>query len=358
MPALRSTKALLRPLRLRRQSKPPRLLPKRTEKARAVALTTEGIAVVSGLTTLTSSPSTKRVPVTGRLKRYIPGAIFVAPAVVLFFMFVAYPLVRGVYLSFFRWAGYGNPVFIGARNYQSLLEDPIFRRALVVTLSYTVVASVLQTVVPMFIAILLMQRWRGGTIFRTLIFVPAVVSLTITGLLWQLALQPDGGIVNQMLGDIGLRSLQGQWLASTTAVVPVIILVSLWQSLGFYMLIFYAGLQNIDPALYESGRMDGANAWQLVRYVTIPLLRPVTVIVVTLNIINGLKVFDLIFAMTSGGPGHASESLGTYLYGLAFGSANGATAAFGYANAIGVVIMVGAAAAMLFQARFRAGRAQ
>jgi len=277
----------------------------------------------------------------------LTGLVFAAPALALFATFVAYPLLRGLYLSFYRWAGYGDPLFVGLDNYRGLASDPIFRRAVIVTAVYTVASTVLQTLIPMAVAILLAQRWRGGVVFRTMIFIPAVVSLTVTGLLWQLALQPNGGFVNELLDSAGLSSWSMVWLGDRNTVVPVIIAVSLWQSLGFFMLIFYAGLQNIDPTLYESGRIDGAGPWRLIRFITIPMLKPVTAIVVTLNLINGLKVYDLIYALTNGGPANSSQSLGTYLYALAFGSINGASAAFGYANAIGVIIMISAAAVLL-----------
>jgi ABC-type sugar transport system permease subunit len=126
-----------------------------------------------------------------------------------------------------------------------------------------------------------------------------------------------------------------------------LIVVSLWQSLGFFLVIYYAGLQGLDQEMYEAARVDGASGLRLTRYITIPALRSVTTLVISLNLINGLKVFDLIYAMTAGGPGTASQSLGVYLYKLAFGSENGASAAFGYADAIGVVMMVAAAALFL-----------
>jgi ABC-type sugar transport system permease subunit len=273
---------------------------------------------------------------------------FVLPALILFAAFVAYPLASGLYYSLFRWPGYGTPQYIGLQNFINLATDPDFLMALRVTLIYTVCATVLQTIVPMLIAILFMQKWRGGAILRTVIFVPSVISLTITGLLWQLALQSNGGLIDTLFSDVGMGWAAKPWLASSSLVVPVVIAVSLWQSLGFYLLIYYAGLQSVDPQLYEAARVDGASGLALMRHITIPSLRAVTTLVVSLNLINGLKVFDLIYAMTSGGPGNASQSLGVYLYQLAFGSENGGSPAFGYADAIGVVMMF--AAALLFLA--------
>jgi ABC-type sugar transport system permease subunit len=289
-------------------------------------------------------------------KGYLPGLLFILPAVILFLAFVAYPLISSLYFSLYRWAGYGIPQFIGFDNFVALSQDPDFQSAVVVTAVYTVATTVLQTIIPMLVAILFMQRWKGGAVLRTMIFIPSVVSLTITGLLWQLVLQPDGGLLDVLLKAVGLGALSRPWLADSTAVVPVLIMVSLWQSLGFFLVIYYAGLQGVDPELYEAARVDGASGWRLTWNITIPSLRAVTALVVSLNLINGLKVFDLIYAMTSGGPGTASQSLGVYLYKLAFGSENGASAAFGYADAIGVVMMVAAAVGFLLVSALRRGR--
>jgi ABC-type sugar transport system permease subunit len=192
----------------------------------------------------------------------------------------------------------------------------------------------------MAVAILLAAGWRGGIVFRTLLFLPAVISLTVSAILWDLVLSPQFGPVNQTLSSVGLGALARPWLSDTATVLPAILLVSLWQSTGLYMLIFYAGLQGIDQTLYESAKIDGAAKWQEVWYVTVPMLRPMIAVVVTLNVIHGLKVFDLMYVMTGGGPVHASETMATYLYALTFGSAAGGVPDFGYADAIGLVIFV------------------
>ena len=268
------------------------------------------------------------------------GYLFVLPALAFFLLFIAYPVVRSIYLSLTEWPGFGPTTFTGLANYTRLLQDPVFLTALRVTLTYTVVATILQTAVPMAIAILLKAGWHGGVIFRTLLFVPAVVSLTVSGIVWDLVLSPQGGPLDLLLSGIGLKSLSLAWLSDTATALPAILLVSLWQATGVYMLIFYAGLQGIDETLYESARIDGANRWQEVRHLTVPLLRPMIGVVVTLNVIHGLKVFDLMFVMTGGGPDHATETLATYLYGLSFGSATGGLPEFGYSAAIGFVIFV------------------
>jgi ABC-type sugar transport system permease subunit len=278
------------------------------------------------------------------------GYLFVLPTLVLFVVFVGWPILHSVYLSTTTWSGFGLPRFTGLANYVRLAGDPVFRTALWITVWFTAVTTVLQTVLPMLVAILVNAGWRrAGTVFRTILFLPGIISLVVTGVLWQLIYDPNLGTLNRFLSDIGLAAWQQQWLGDSSVVVPAIVVVSLWQSLGLYMLIFFAGLQGIDPTLYEAARVDGANARQRLRHVTVPQLRTVTAVVVALNLINGFKTFDIVYVMTAGGPNHASEVLGTYLYSLAFGSLSGSVPQIGYATAISIVVMLLCLAAALVQ---------
>jgi ABC-type sugar transport system permease subunit len=269
------------------------------------------------------------------------GYWFILPCVALFGLFIGYPLIRSIYLSFTDWPGFGPEKFVGFRNFTAMFHDQVFRTALTNTIVFTAATTIVATVLAMVLAAVLTHRWRGGTIFRVAIFVPALLSLVVSGTLWGLIYEPDFGILDSALKSVGLHSLAISWLSDSATVVPALIVVSIWQSLGFFMLIFYAALQDIDPELYESARLDGASVISQFRYVTVPMLRSVTSIVITLNLINGLKVFDLIYVMTGGGPNNASETLATYLYSLAFGGqVAGAIPAIGYATAIGVMILI------------------
>jgi ABC-type sugar transport system permease subunit len=169
---------------------------------------------------------------------------------------------------------------------------------------------------------------------------PAIISLAVSGLLWTIIYDPMNGILNTMLKDVGLGGLTQLWLADPNTALPAIIVVSIWQSLGFYLVIFFAGLQGIPPEMHEAAAIDGAGAWQRFRNVTIPLLAPVITVVVVLNTINGIKAFDQIWVMTAGGPMHSSDTLGTYLYSSAFGAYGSANPELGYASTIGVVILL------------------
>ncbi len=284
-----------------------------------------------------------------RSERWV-GYGFVLPIVGFFVAFVGWPICRSVYLSMTSWSGFGPVAFTGLHNYSRLASDPVFRKALVITLVFTAVTTVLQTVLPLLVAVLINAGWRrSGVFFRTVLFIPGVVSLVVTGVLWQLIYDPNLGTLNRLLADIGLSSWQQQWLGDPHLVVPALLVVSLWQSLGLYMLIFFAGLQGIDPTLYEAARVDGANSWQRLRNVTVPMLRRITGVVVALNLINGFKTFDLVWVMTKGGPDHHSEVLGTYLYSLAFGTLSGSVPQVGYATAISIVVMAGCMIAVIVQ---------
>jgi ABC-type sugar transport system permease subunit len=285
------------------------------------------------------------------VRRHPVGYLFIAPIVIFFAVFVGYPFLRSFYLSLTNWSGLGSPAFVGLRNFQVMADDPAFWKSLVNTFVFTGATTVLQTALPLLLAVLLNKGWRAGVLFRTLIFIPAVISLVVTGVLWQLIYEPNFGTLNQMLRAVGLGAVAHPWLADPHTVLPALIVVSLWQSIGLFTLIYLAGLQGINPALYEAASLDGASPRQQFFHITVPMLRTVSGVVIVLNLINGFKTFDLIYVMTGGGPNRASEVLGTYLYGLAFGSTAGAVPALGYATAISMVIFVLCLSATIVQLR-------
>lgn len=304
----------------------------------------------------TTEPQLRRGRRSGRRygTAHLAGWLFVLPALAGFIVFVVYPVIRLFYLSLTRSGGFGATSFVGLGNYRLMTQDPVFLEALRNTLIFMAVTTVLQTVIPLALALLI---WRGprrsGIAYRTLIFLPAAISLTVAGLIWQLGLTPVFGVMNRALSDVGLHELTRPWLSDTATVLPAIIVVSLWQSCGLYMLLFYAGLSNISTDVLESARIDGAGPIREAWRITVPMLRPVVELVVILNVINGFKAFDLPYVMTAGGPAHASETLSTYVNLLTFGNAGGAIPAFGYGAAVGVVVFVAAAVASLILWRFR-----
>jgi ABC-type sugar transport system permease subunit len=247
-------------------------------------------------------------------------ALFLLPAAFFLLAFTAIPLAQAVVLSFQRWNGIDPVTWVGLRNYALLMQDENFWQAIRNTAYFTIATIIFQTSVPMVVSAVLNSGIRGSTIFRFIYFVPVIISLTITGLLWSMILEPNFGILNTMLRSLGLNSWAQLWLADKNWVMPSIILVSIWQSFGFFMMIFFAALQSVPEDLYEAAAIDGASAVQRFRFVTVPMLRRTIIVVIVLNTIGGIKSFDQIWVMTAGGPNHASETLVTYLYRTAFGT--------------------------------------
>jgi len=274
----------------------------------------------------------------------------VLPTLALFLAFVGWPIVQTIYLSLTKWRGFGPKTFSGLDNYTRMVADPVAHRALLVTLVFTAATTILQTVVGMVIAVLVNEVWRSvGIVVRTILFIPGIVSFVVTGVLWKLIYDPNVGTLNRILGSLGLDGLQHTWLADRSTVLPALIAVAVWGGVGMNMLIFFAGIQGIDPGLYEAAQVDGAGPFQRFWNITVPGLRVVTGIVVSLGLLNGFKVFDIIYVMTGGGPNHASEVFGTYLYNLAFGSTSGALPQLGYASAFSVLVMVLCILAVIIQ---------
>lgn len=282
-----------------------------------------------------------RSPGKHTLRKLLLPILFILPALVIQVVFMAVPLINAIGLSFQSWDGMSPPVWVGFKNYILLVQDQIFWLALFHTAYFVLVTVVFQTTIPLLIANLVNSNGvKGSVVFRTIYFMPVIISLTITGLLWSMIYEPQFGVLNETLKAIGLKALAKFWLADSTTVIPSIIVVSIWQSMGFYLVIFFAALQNIPQELHDSAAIDGANAWRRLLSVTVPLLAPVITVVIVLNTINGVKVFAQVWVMTSGGPNHASDMLSTYLYSLAFGEGGSSNPVLGYASAIGVVILI------------------
>ncbi len=283
-----------------------------------------------------------------RRQQSLTGLAMTLPAFVFFIVFIGIPIFRTVLLGFQKWDAISAPSWVGLDNYTKLLSDPIFRGALFVTLILTAGLTLFLTTIPMVVAVLFNMGWGAlGTIGRTLLFMPSIISFVVTGSLWRLILDPNLGSLNTLLGNVGLMNLQQNWLGDPNFVLWSIGAVAIWQEIGLYVIIFYAGLQGIDATLYEAASIDGANSFQRFWNVTVPMLRPVTIVVVTLNLLNGIKLFDVIWVMTKGGPVNASQTLGTYIYKVGFASTG--LSDFGYGSTLSTVILALCILAVLFQ---------
>jgi multiple sugar transport system permease protein/raffinose/stachyose/melibiose transport system permease protein len=249
-------------------------------------------------------------------------------------VWVFWPALQGFYLSLTDWDGVSAPRFIGLDNFREMAHDRVFRTATGDTVLWLLLFGVLSAVLGLAVALLLQQERRGIGFYRAAMFLPVVFSLVATALVWQAIYQPDG-VLNQVLQAVGLGNLRHAWLADQDTALYAVIVPALWRQIGYVMVLYLAGLKGIDPALYEAARVDGAGAWQRFRHVTLPQLRSVNAVVISVIIIDSLRSFDVVWSLTRGGPYHSSELLSTYMYSTAFQSLR-----LGYGSALAVVIFV------------------
>ena len=242
----------------------------------------------------------------------LTGIGFILPNFVGFFCFVLIPIIFSFVLAFTKWDGFTEMTFAGLNNFVKIFSSKVFLNSLCITATYTVFTVALTTVASLGLALLLNQKLKGRNFFRSAIFFPYVASVVAVGVVWNNMFQPDYGPINQFLRAIGIVDPPA-WFASTTWALPAIIIVSVWKGMGYYMIIYLAGLQGISPSLYEAARIDGASSWHMFRRITVPMLTSSTFFVVMMLTINSFKTFDLIFTLTEGGPGTATTVLAKYI---------------------------------------------
>ena len=259
---------------------------------------------------------------------------FYVPAVVLMILFIAYPLGNAIYLSFFKWNGYSvKKDFIGVQNYISMFNDKTFVSSLRNTLLYGFVCTFLQQVIGLAMAVFLNTKFKGRGIARTVIYMPAMVSGLVMGYIMYFFFQTKGGVMNDILSSMGLATVD--WLGNGNTAIAVIIFINTWQFVGVSMVIYLAGIQGVSQSYIEAATVDGANAWHRFRFITLPLLQPALASSIIYNLIGGLKLYDVIIALTDGGPAKKTHSLATYIANRYFDAERA-----GYAAAIGVFSFV------------------
>jgi raffinose/stachyose/melibiose transport system permease protein len=246
--------------------------------------------------------------------------VFLAPAIVIYSIVVVYPMVYSAYLSLFRWDGISpTKVFVGLNNYVILLtQNDVFWIALKNNAVWLVAALLLPTSIGLGLAILLNSKFRASNIFRSVFYFPAVLSLAVVGLIWTWIYHPDLGLLNQVLGALGLKGLQRNWLSDPQIALYPVIIAATWNSVGLPMLLYLAGLQTIPEELHEAAKVEGAGPMQRFFYITFPLLRETTLVVLAITAINALKAYDIIYAMTNGGPANRTQLLSTWMYFLTY----------------------------------------
>ena len=260
--------------------------------------------------------------------------LFYVPALALFAVFVVLPFIKGIYLSLTNWNGYSPSYkFVGLKNYARMLTDENVRTAFVNTIIYGFGSTLVQNVLGIAFAVLLNKKFRGRSLIRTVIYLPVMIAPLIMGYIMYFFFTYNNGAVNDVLKLFGAQPVD--WLAKGSRAVIILMLVNSLQFAGISMVIYLAGLQNIPTLYYDAAAIDGVNDRQRFFYVTLPLLMPAVTSSVTINLIGGLKLFDVISALTGGGPGYDTNSLSTLIHRLYFGSERA-----GYAAAVGLVFFV------------------
>ncbi|HHU19674.1 MAG TPA: sugar ABC transporter permease [Bacilli bacterium] len=256
------------------------------------------------------------------------------PALLLISFFIVYPFLDGIRISLTNWNGFSQSYeFIGLDNYKRMLQDPNTWLVLRNTLLYGVGSTIFQNVIGLLYALLLNQSIRMKAVARTIIYLPVIISPLIMGYIWYFFFAYQGGAFNDVLIWLGFERMN--LLGNPDANIWIIVMVNTFQFVGVAMIIYLAGLQSISTEYYEAANIDGASRFQQFKNITLPLLMPSVTINMVINIIGGLKLFDVIISLTNGGPGMASQSMSTYMYNLYFSRQDA-----GYAATQGVLMMV------------------
>jgi multiple sugar transport system permease protein len=273
------------------------------------------------------------------------GLLLTSPYLIFFSLFIAYPLIFGVGLVFYRWDMIQDPEFVGIDNFKFLVQDTVFWQALWNTVKFLVVHVSFQMVAALGIAILLNKKIKFQGLFRTIFFLPVVVSGVVVTILWKQLYDTDAGVLNQLAGYLDMGSIP--WLTDPLLAMPSIALMATWKNMGFYIILFLAGLQSVPPTLYEAADVEGATAGEKFRTITLPMLSPVIFLVLILSTINGFKLFVEPYVMTGGGPNNSTISMVHYLYKQAFEYQH-----MGYSATIGFMLALLILGVVMLQRRY------
>ncbi|ETP70265.1 ABC transporter permease [Planococcus glaciei] len=263
--------------------------------------------------------------------------LFFVPGLVLYSIFFLYPTVSALFYSFTDWDGFSDAfAFIGFDNFErAFTGDSIFRKTIGNNLKFMLVVVVFQTIVALAFAMILIKNTKTTVFLRALYFFPTILSSVSVAFIWAFVYDPSLGILNQLLEGIGLGFIAQNWLGNANIAIYSLAITQVWFHAGQMLIVFVAGLQAIPQEMYEVAKIEGASKWQTFRSVTWPLLAPSATIVVAYTTIQSFKAFDLVFAMTGGGPNNSTEIIATYIYDIAFRNYQ-----FGYASAISVIFMI------------------
>ena len=278
-------------------------------------------------------------------KLSLMGYLMSAPYIIYFLVFSAFPIFFSFFLVFHRWNIVGPLKWVGLANFNMMFSDPLFWKSIYNTVIFLLVHIPLQVVIALILAEVLNQQIKARAFFRAAFFLPVVVSGVVVTILWKQLYSTDTGLLNNLLFAIGIDKVE--WLTSTAMAMPSIAIMATWKNVGLYLILFLAGLQSVPAYMYEAADMDGATTLQKFRYITIPAINPVIVMVLILSTINGFSLFIEPYVMTGGGPLNSTLSTVLYIYRQGFSFYK-----MGYAATLGFMLTVVIFTVVLIQRKF------
>jgi len=271
----------------------------------------------------------------GRSRYNLTPYLFLIIPLILYVVWVIGPMFYTFYLSMTDWDGLTTPNFIGFENFIKLFDDKVFYISLTNNLKWLVTFITIPVVLGLGLAMALNVAIPGEKFFKMSFYMPMVLAMVVSGLIWGWMYHPSGGLINYVLESTGLVEKGPGWLSKRSLALWSILIVAIWRQVGYVMVLYLAGLKSINPQLLEAAHVDGASGWQTFRKILLPLLMPVTVIVLVISVIDSLRAFDLVSVMTRGGPANASSVLANFMYIEAFNNYK-----MGYGAAIAVILFI------------------
>lgn len=259
--------------------------------------------------------------------------LMLAPTLVIFGLFLFFPALNGVWISLTKWDGINPQIFVGLKNYMDLLEDKNFREAFLRTLFFTLISVPGVYAAALGLAVLLTGNIKGSDFFRAVFYWPTMISTIVVGLSWRFLLGEDFGLLNYLLTRMGAEPVK--WLTDPTNAMCTVIFVTIWSMAGYYMVMFIAGIKAISETYYEAAKIDGASSWQQFRFITLPLLKPTSLLVLVLSMVSIIKTYPLVFALTQGGPAGATRFMVQMIQVTGFEKGK-----MGYASAMTMVLFL------------------
>jgi len=282
------------------------------------------------------------------LEQKIFPYLLLLPTLIIFGTFLFFPAINGVWISFTKWDGINPQEFIGLENYIKLFGDKQFLKSFLRTMVYTAISVPSIFVTALMLALLLTRKIKGTSFFRAVFYWPTMISTIVVGLSWRFLLGEDFGVINYILTALGRNPVK--WLTNPTMAMGVVVFVTVWSMAGYYMVMFVAGIKSISETYYEAADLDGATFWQQFCYITLPLLRPTSLLVLVLSSVNVIKSYPLVFALTQGGPAGATKFMVQMIQETGFQKSR-----MGYASAMTMVLFAILALLTLFQFRLNKG---